>query len=250
MKLGNLTNPYNAKNRRTMVSALQLSMVDYDWVTSNEMGDYYVVINDLIRITPNHYLLVNGYWKRADHIKEGDVLGSQDGKGVVVESVERVYKKVPTYHLEVLPYHNYIVAADEGIGGGDIISYNAYVRKTSGEDPYNGGGCPVDNRQTISNFDDNFGESVLGFEASGGMAGVNASVISPLWNVGKRRVKFINEVAFSKAEIAKSIELDSFVSESPIIRFESTQGTKQVIVEKEYISSPYLSVPLVDTPPR
>jgi len=65
----------------------------------------------------------------------------------------------------------------------------------------------------------------------------------------EKNVRFIDNVAFSDVEIKKKLGdadlYSSYPAESPIIRFESTEGTKQIIVEKEYITSPYLSVPLV-----
>lgn len=68
--------------------------------TKEEMSNQYLVINGDLQVTPNHPLLVDGVWIYAGDIKIGAHLFSITGSGVVVKSVEKVYKKVPTYNLE------------------------------------------------------------------------------------------------------------------------------------------------------
>ncbi|MCK4634298.1 MAG: right-handed parallel beta-helix repeat-containing protein [Candidatus Aenigmarchaeota archaeon] len=63
---------------------------------------YYLVINDNLKVTPNHPVYVNGEWKAAGSLKKGDRLFT--GK---VESIVKVYKKKETYNLEVERNHNY-----------------------------------------------------------------------------------------------------------------------------------------------
>ncbi|HDO19864.1 MAG TPA: hypothetical protein ENG74_03965, partial [Thermoplasmatales archaeon] len=59
-----------------------------------EMGDYYLVINNELRVTPNHPILVNGKWIKAGEIKIGDRLSN----GLIATSIARVYTKVETYN--------------------------------------------------------------------------------------------------------------------------------------------------------
>ncbi len=73
-----------------------------------EMPDYYMIVNGKLRVTPNHVILINGEWKAAGNLNIGDTLKSGDGRSVKVLSIERIFKKVPTYNLETLPYHTYI----------------------------------------------------------------------------------------------------------------------------------------------
>jgi len=69
-----------------------------------EMTDYYLVINNELRITPNHPILVDGVWIDAGELKIGDIYG-----GNTITSIERVYERVPTYNFEVETYHNYVI---------------------------------------------------------------------------------------------------------------------------------------------
>ena len=82
-----------------------------------EMTDYYLILNDDLRVTPNHPFLLNGEWIEAENLKIGDTLGD-----VEIKSIQHVFERVPTYNFEVVPYHNYqIVWNAEGVS----IAHNA-----------------------------------------------------------------------------------------------------------------------------
>jgi len=83
----------------------------------DEMEEYYLVINDKLRVTPSHIIYVNGGWVPARNITEGDELLNSQNETVIVTSVERVWEQVPTYNLEVSEYHTFF--AD------DILVHNA-----------------------------------------------------------------------------------------------------------------------------
>ena len=78
-----------------------------------EMSDFYLVINDFLRVTPNHLLLTEKGWKEAGKLKVGDAL--KDGE--IVYSIKFIHEKVEIYNLEVEPYYNYVV--------GIIVAHNA-----------------------------------------------------------------------------------------------------------------------------
>ena len=82
-----------------------------------EMTDYYLVLNNDIRVTPNHPLYVDGRWIDAGELEEGDTWG-----GTVIESIEKIYCRVPTYNFEVEPYHTYQIAwsGKEGVAHNSI----------------------------------------------------------------------------------------------------------------------------------
>jgi hypothetical protein len=84
-----------------------------------EMGDYYLVINGFLKVTPNHQIYSNGRWVYASELKTGDPLfyPSRDYK---VESIEKVYEKMPTYDFEVDVSHCYFVAMDTT----DVLVHN------------------------------------------------------------------------------------------------------------------------------
>jgi len=80
-------------------------------LTPEEMGDYYLVINDLLRVTPNHLVYSDGEWISADKLEIGDSLfyPSSDYR---IFSIEKVFEKTDTYNFEVDGHHNYFAAMD------------------------------------------------------------------------------------------------------------------------------------------
>ncbi len=80
-----------------------------------EMGDYYLLINGNLGVTPNHLLYVNAGLTLADDIRPGDVLTESGGGFVPVTTVTRVYAPVETY--------NFDITTDSG----DCDPYFAYV---------------------------------------------------------------------------------------------------------------------------
>lgn len=69
--------------------------------------DQYLFINDEFGVTPNHPLYINGQWKEAGKVKIGDQLLRQDGKAVVISSVEIKTGDFLVYNLEVEKNNNY-----------------------------------------------------------------------------------------------------------------------------------------------
>jgi hypothetical protein len=76
---------------------------------AEEMHDYYMVINDFLRVTPNHRLLTNDGWKFAGGLRVGDVLSAGENGGSVVYSVDRVFEKVPTFNILTLKLQSIII---------------------------------------------------------------------------------------------------------------------------------------------
>ncbi|MCD6237317.1 MAG: hypothetical protein J7K13_05130, partial [Thermoplasmata archaeon] len=76
-----------------------------------EMGDYYLIINHELKVTPNHLMYTGSKWVPAGKLRIGNILN-----GIVIYSIEKVYKKVPTYNFEVEPYHNYKILFGEKDG--------------------------------------------------------------------------------------------------------------------------------------
>jgi prepilin-type N-terminal cleavage/methylation domain-containing protein len=74
---------------------------------SADKTNSYLVINDLLKVTHNHEILLNGYWKQIGEAKIGDYMQLEDGSFRFINSIETVYENVPTYNFEVEDYHNY-----------------------------------------------------------------------------------------------------------------------------------------------
>lgn len=86
----------------------------------------YLILNNKIRVTPEHRILVNGQWATAGDIQEGDILRGENGESLEVKNIEQRHELVQVYNFEVENYHTYIA---EGIyvhndkGGGITRSY-------------------------------------------------------------------------------------------------------------------------------
>ncbi|UCG95301.1 MAG: hypothetical protein JSV92_04645 [archaeon] len=75
--------------------------------SEDESMDYFIIINDKIKVTPNHPIFLKGEWKEAGTLEEGDKIFRRDGRLVAVNNIKRVKRKVKTYNLEVAKNHNY-----------------------------------------------------------------------------------------------------------------------------------------------
>ncbi len=78
----------------------------------NETSEYYLIINNALCVTLNHPLFVNGKWQPAHKVKIDDVLIGENGLKKPVKSIKKIFNQIPTYDLEVEPYHTYFA---EGI---------------------------------------------------------------------------------------------------------------------------------------
>jgi hypothetical protein len=78
------------------------------------MGDYYLVINDNLSVTPNHRFFTSNGWVQADNLKINDVLFCYEThKECKIESIEKVYNSVVTYDLTVKNFSNFYVLNNE-----------------------------------------------------------------------------------------------------------------------------------------
>ncbi len=66
---------------------------------SEEMNDYYLIINHKVRVTPNHPVCMNGDFLPAADAQIGDILGI-----VQIQSIEKIFDQVPTYSFNVIPF--------------------------------------------------------------------------------------------------------------------------------------------------
>lgn len=67
----------------------------------------YLVINDMLSVTPEHLLFVNGHWMMAGLVKTGDLLLNPTDQIVPITSLERRYESVPVYNLTIDTQHTF-----------------------------------------------------------------------------------------------------------------------------------------------
>ncbi len=73
-------------------------------------ADNYLVINNHLRVTPNHPVYSQGKWVEIGKLKKGDSLFNSSGKAEIIKEIKPVHQKVKVYNIEVNPYHNYFAA--------------------------------------------------------------------------------------------------------------------------------------------
>ena len=70
-------------------------------------GDFFM-INDALKVTPNHRMLINEIWQRVENLKIGDMLLGYDNNKIIVESIKRQnWKAEKVYNLEIEKYRTY-----------------------------------------------------------------------------------------------------------------------------------------------
>lgn len=75
---------------------------------SQHLVDGYLVINDSLKVTPEHKIYLNGQWTYAAQAKVGDVLRDNAGQSRVIYSVqEQNVKNALVYNIVVGNYHTY-----------------------------------------------------------------------------------------------------------------------------------------------
>jgi hypothetical protein len=95
--------------------------------------DYYLVINEKIKVTPDHPILIDGEWKPVGDLVLGDTIGYSTIK---VESIETAFERVPTYNFETVSNrHNYLVDID---GTDFLIAHNGGTYVQGGYDEETG----------------------------------------------------------------------------------------------------------------
>ncbi|HJX05852.1 MAG TPA: Hint domain-containing protein, partial [Candidatus Nanoarchaeia archaeon] len=86
---------------------------------------YYFIINNQMRVTPEHPFLTDKGLVVARDLVIGSNLIDESGKFIPVISIDKVYERVPTYNFEVEDYHTYFAdgfavhnkePVDEGTG--------------------------------------------------------------------------------------------------------------------------------------
>ena len=94
-----------------------------------EMEEYYLIINDQLRVTPNHLIYSDGGWIEASNLKIGDNLFYPSTDYPIV-SINKVFDRVETFDIEVEGFHNFFVAMSDV----DALVHNYYKKPSYGCD--------------------------------------------------------------------------------------------------------------------
>ncbi|MFA6524644.1 MAG: alpha-2-macroglobulin family protein [Patescibacteria group bacterium] len=78
--------------------------------TFEHLVDEYLIINNELKITPNHILWVNNSWQQAGNIVKGDWLLNAENQRVIVETITKKTNPVFVYNLSVDRYHTFIAS--------------------------------------------------------------------------------------------------------------------------------------------
>ncbi|HBU07200.1 MAG TPA: hypothetical protein DEB09_03905, partial [Candidatus Magasanikbacteria bacterium] len=71
------------------------------------MVSFYLVINNHLKVTPEHLIFRQGSFVEAGQLKIGDYLTNDKGQLVKIESIERINKIVNVYNFRVDPQHTF-----------------------------------------------------------------------------------------------------------------------------------------------
>ncbi len=68
----------------------------------------YIVINDSIKVTPEHRFFINDGWQMIGQAKVGDFMLNESGDYVRIQSIEKVDKTVAVFNFHIENYHTYL----------------------------------------------------------------------------------------------------------------------------------------------
>jgi len=119
VKIGDMVLSYNVETGKILpcrVSKL------FSYLSEEMTNSYYLIINDGLRVTPNHKFYSDDKWVQAGDLKVGDnLLTKTQNIDFIIKSIDKIYKKEPSYDLQVEQCHNYFVSIDDGI---DVLVHN------------------------------------------------------------------------------------------------------------------------------
>jgi len=101
IKVGDLVKSFDLKNQE--ITSSQVKGIS----EQKEIG--YLVINNTLKLTKTHTIYLNNKFQRAENIKLGDIILNEEGRNVLVFSIEFFDEEVNTYDLSVSCDSNFFV---------------------------------------------------------------------------------------------------------------------------------------------
>jgi|GEM_PF-3577631 len=119
VEIGDLVLSYEVETGKTL--SCRVSKI-FSHLSEEMTYDHYLLINNVLRVTPNHEFYSNGKWVEAGDLKvEDNLFTKTQNKNYVIQSIDKIYKKEPSYDLQVEQCHNYFVSIDDGV---DVLVHN------------------------------------------------------------------------------------------------------------------------------
>lgn len=115
ISVGDVVLAYDEETKTFKPDAVKHFVVGY-----SKVG--YLIVNDEMKVTPAHRLLVNGKWVEAGNLAVGDQLLDTSGKARPVTSIKRVEDPTVVFNFDVNPYNTY-VAHGVVVHNYDLFSY-------------------------------------------------------------------------------------------------------------------------------
>ena len=98
VKVGDIILSYNEET-----GVLEPSKVVQTFVHTT---DTYLIINNNLKVTPNHHMYINGNWQPIGNAKKGDKIKTALGEEIIY-SIKSINENVQVYNLEVKTNNNY-----------------------------------------------------------------------------------------------------------------------------------------------
>ena len=100
VKIGDVVLTKKISSLKTMKKAVVQYVESY-------IVDRYLIINDKLKLTPEHEILLNGKWQPAFRAKKEDYLLNKKGEKIKITKIEIKRKPVKVYNLIVSPFHSF-----------------------------------------------------------------------------------------------------------------------------------------------
>ena len=104
IEVGDIVLSYDEKTQTNVASKVEETSHH-----PKEQTNSYLIINNKLRVTPNHPVFVNNKWQRIDNAKIGNVLRLWNGNNLIITSIRLVYDNVQAYNLRIENTHTYYV---------------------------------------------------------------------------------------------------------------------------------------------
>jgi PKD repeat protein len=131
IKIGDIVRSYDVKTN-TYINATVEHIFSFE---PEQMKDHYLLINNNLKVTPDHLIFVDGNFIEAGNIQIGNRLQDNNGKQIIVNSIEKIYEQIPTYNIALDDGFTYFangILVFSSISVAETIKFNKSIERVSG----------------------------------------------------------------------------------------------------------------------